>query len=66
MIVDAMDKMVIIMVELNCDICGKAFKRKPCKIGRAEKHYCSNLWGTNVYLFGKHKSVKDKELNSYN
>ncbi len=30
------------MVELKCDICGKTFKRKPCKVNRADKHYCSN------------------------
>lgn len=30
------------MIELKCDNCGKVFKRKPCKISRAEKHYCSN------------------------
>lgn len=30
------------MIELKCDICGKMFRRKQCKISRAEKHYCSN------------------------
>ena len=60
MIVDAMDKMVIIMVELNGDICGKTFKRKPCKISSAEKHYCSNVCRYEGQGIPRHPSwVKD-------
>lgn len=44
------------MVELKCDICGKKFKRKPCKIKRAEKHYCSNACRYKGQEQSKHKS----------
>lgn len=30
------------MVELKCDMCGKVFERKQCKVNRTNKHYCSN------------------------
>jgi hypothetical protein len=48
------------MVELKCDICGKTFKRKPCKINRAEKHYCSNVCRYEGQGLPRHLSwVKD-------
>lgn len=47
---------MITVVELKCDTCGKTFKRKPCKIKRAEKHYCSNACRYKGQEQPKHKS----------
>lgn len=44
------------MIELKCDICGKTFKRKPCKIKRAERHYCSNACRYEGQAQSKRKS----------
>ena len=44
------------MRKLNCYICGKIFERKPCKIKRSEKHYCSNDCRYKGQELPKHKS----------
>jgi len=43
------------MTKIVCDNCGLEFERKPCKIERAEKHYCSK----NCRYEGQNKAKRN-------
>jgi hypothetical protein len=49
------------MVKLKCEICGRTFERKQCKVKRAEKHYCSLACRYIGQEAPKRKSLIEKE-----